>query len=78
MAGDIRIYLNERGLSLPAGATARDALRAAAMELLPEADAGTALITDGRGLPVPLGTVLEAGTILRAARSSRRAADADV
>lgn len=77
MVEGIRIYLNERGVLLPHGATARDALRHAAPDVLPAAEAGTALVTDGRGLPVSLDTVLEAGTILRAAHSSRRAVDAD-
>jgi hypothetical protein len=77
MADDIRIYLNERGVLLPPGATARDALRLGASDLLPAAEAGTAVVTDGRGLPVSLDTALQAGAILRAARSSRRTADAD-
>lgn len=77
MADDIRIYLNERGLLLPAGATVRDALQAALPDLVADADAGAALLTDGRGLPVALETPLSAGTILRAARSSRRAPDSD-
>ena len=77
MADDIRIYLNARGVLLPHGATARDALRLDAPDVLPAAEAGTAVVTDGRGLPVSLDTVLEAGTILRAAHSSRRALDAD-
>ena len=77
MADDIRIYVNERGVLLPPGATARDALRIAVPDLLPAAEAGSAVVTDGRGLPIPLDTPLEAGAILRAARSSRRAAEAD-
>jgi hypothetical protein len=77
MADDIRIYLNERGLLLPAGATVRDALSAALPDLVPDADAGAALVTDGRGLPLALATPLSAGAILRAARSSRRAPETD-
>ena len=77
MDAEIRIYLNERGLLLAPGATARDALRHGAPELLAAAEAGMALVTDGRGLPVSMETPLEAGAILRAARSSRRTADAD-
>ena len=77
MADGIRIYLNQRGVLLPSGATARDALRFAAPEVLPAAEAGTAVVTDGRGLPISLDTALEAGAILRAAHSSRRSVDAD-
>ena len=76
MDAEIRIYLNGRGLLLAPGATARDALLHGAPDLL-SAAAGTALVTDGRGLPVSMETPLEAGAILRAARSSRRTADAD-
>ena len=83
MPADLRIYLNERGYTLPAGASVRDALRAAAPELLPDAERGAAAVTDARGLPVALDDRLESGAILRAARSSRRgtpsgAADAGV
>lgn len=77
MTDDIRVYVNELGVLLPPGATVRDALRTAMPDLLPAAEAGTAVVTDGRGLPIPLDLSLEAGAILRAARSSRRAAEAD-
>lgn len=77
MTDDIRIYLNERAVLLPHGATVRDALRLGVPAVLPAAEAGTAVVTDGRGLPVSLDTALEAGAILRAAHSSRRTVDAD-
>ncbi|MDZ4864846.1 MAG: hypothetical protein SGJ01_15565 [Gemmatimonadota bacterium] len=77
MTDDIRIYLNERGVLLPPGTTARDALRLGAPDVLPAAEAGTAVVTDGRGLPVSLDTALQAGAILRAVHSSRRIVDAD-
>jgi hypothetical protein len=72
MPADLRVYVNERGCTLPSGASVRDALALALPELLPAADAGEALITDGRGLAVPLDQPLSGGMILRAARSSRR------
>jgi hypothetical protein len=72
MSGEIRVFLNERGHLLPAGAVVRDALRAILPDLLPACDAGQAFVTDGRGIPVSLDTPLQAGAILRAARSSRR------
>jgi hypothetical protein len=72
MAGDIRVYLNDRGISLPAGASVRDAIRAALPDLLGECEAGRANLTDARGLPVSLDDPLAAGSILRASRSSRR------
>lgn len=72
MPADIRIFLNERGYTLPAGATARDAVAAGAPELVAGLSAGQ--VTDARGLPVELDVPLVAGSILRAARSARREA----
>jgi hypothetical protein len=72
MPAELRVFLNERGYSLPTGATVRDAIRLALPELLPECETGTALVTDARGLPVDLAQRLSAGAILRAHRSSRR------
>jgi len=74
MLGEIRVFMNERGHTLPAGALVRDALGAIAPDLLPACEAGEAFVTDGRGLSVSLETVLENGAILRAARSGRRSA----
>jgi hypothetical protein len=73
MAGDIRVYVNDRGVSLPAGALVRDAIRLAVPDLLADCEAKRANLTDARGLPVSLDDPLAAGSILRAARSSRRA-----
>ncbi len=73
MPAEIRVYLNDRGLSLSPGATVRDAIRAGAPELLPDCEAGQANITDARALPVLLDDPLVTGAILRVARSSRRA-----
>jgi hypothetical protein len=72
MPADIRVYVNDRGLSLPAGASVRDAIRAALPELLPDCEAGRAALSDARGLPVALDHPLVGGAILRAARPSRR------
>ena len=73
MPNDIRVFINDRGHMLAAGSSVRDAIRHALPELLADAETGGANITDARGLSVPLDQPLVAGTILRAARSSRRA-----
>lgn len=79
MPAEIRVYVNEQGCTLPAGARVRDALAATVPELLPACATGDAVITDGRGLPVALDDPIGGGSILRALRSSRRgAAGADV
>jgi hypothetical protein len=78
MPDSIRVYVNGKGCSVPSGALVRDALAAAVPELLPACDAGEAVITDGRGLPVALDAPVAGGTVLRALRPSRRgAADSD-
>ncbi len=79
MPPDIRVYVNERGCTLSNPALVRDAIAWAEPELLSACQAGEALVTDGRGLPLPLDAPLSGGLILRVARSRRRAAtDPDV
>lgn len=70
MAAEIRIFVNEKAYTLPAGATARDAIAVVAPELVGGLSAGQ--VTDARGLPVELDAPLGVGAILRAARSARR------
>lgn len=72
MPEQIRVFVNDRGISLAPGALVRDAIRAGAPDLLPDCEAGNANITDARGLPVSLEQPLAAGSILRAHRSSPR------
>lgn len=72
MPDSIRVYLNDRGHTLPPGSSVRDAIAAAAPDLLPACDAGEAVITDGRGIALPLEETLGSGAIIRAARSGRR------
>lgn len=79
MPAEIRVYVNERGFTLVAGARVRDALAASVPDLLVACESGEARITDGRGIPVELDDPISGGAILRALRSGRRgAADADV
>ena len=73
MANEIRVFVNDRGHTLAAGTSVREAIRAVMPDLLPDAEAGNANITDARGLPVNLDDPMPAGAILRATRSSRRA-----
>jgi hypothetical protein len=69
---ELRVFVNDRGLTLPPGALVRDAILAASPELLPQLEEGVGYVTDGRGLPVSLGAPLASGAILRAAASARR------
>lgn len=72
MPVEIRVFLNDHGLALPAGSCVRDAVSAAAPDLLAPTESGEALVTDGRGLPLRLESPLESGAILRVFRSRRR------
>jgi hypothetical protein len=69
---ELRVFLNERGLTLPAGALVRDAIRAGSPDLLPLLARGEAFVTDGCGLPVALDAPLSGGAILRAAATARQ------
>jgi hypothetical protein len=77
MSTEIRVFVNQRGYTLASGATVRDAVAAAAPELVAPLESGDAQVTDARGLPVDLDMPLPAGSILRASRSSRRAASSE-
>jgi hypothetical protein len=61
----LRAYVNERGVSVPHGASALDVVRAydpaAADALL----AGTQRLTDSRGLPIDASTAAHGGAIYR-------------
>ena len=62
---EIRVYVNERGISLPRGATVLDAVRefdATEGAALAE---GKAKVTDSRGLALEAGAVINGGTIMR-------------
>jgi len=72
MPAAFTVFINERPFTVPEGALVRDGLRIAVPDLAGACQRGEALVTDGRGLPLPLDAALAAGTILRVARSSRR------
>lgn len=61
----VRVYVNERGVSVAAGATALDAVRALLPDQAARLDEGGARLTDSRGLPIDAGTVVHGGMILR-------------
>lgn len=73
----VRVFVNARGHDVPAGASALDALRVADDAEAGAVAAGTRLITDSRGLPVPGDTPVYAGAIYRTvANRDRSAGDA--
>lgn len=62
---EIRVYVNERGLSLPRGATVMDAVRTFSEDDGTALAAGRARVTDSRGLPLAAGDIINGGTIMR-------------
>ena len=68
----IRVFVNAVGTDVAVGSDVRDALRAADAALADRAAAGDALITDARGIEIPLDTRVAAGSILRGVVRARR------
>jgi hypothetical protein len=61
----LRVYVNERGVSVPHGSVAVDAVRALFPDLAADVDAGRQRLTDSRGLPVESTQALVGGSIYR-------------
>lgn len=62
---DIRVFVNERGISLPRGATVLEAVQHFSESDGAALAAGRAKVTDSRGLPLEHHTVISGGTIMR-------------
>lgn len=73
MTDTIRAYVNGRGVEVPVGASAIDAVRAWDIEAAGQVMAGDRALTDSRGLPLDPSTVLAGGSIIRIV-SGRRSA----
>ena len=76
----MRVFVNATSVDVAAGTDVRGAIRAHDPALEASAAAGTALVTDARGIELPLDGRLDAGSILRVVVRSRRLAqdtDAD-
>jgi len=61
----LRVFVNGKGYDAPAGGTALDAVALHASGDADSVRAGTLLVTDSRGLPVPVNTPLVAGAVFR-------------
>ena len=73
----ITVFVNDRPVSVPAGATASAAIGAHDPALAARVADGSGLATDARGIELPGDTILHAGAILRVVVRARRGADAD-
>lgn len=62
---DLRIFVNERGVTVPAGSTALDAVRALFPDDADGIVAGRLKLTDSRGLPIEATVLPASGAIFR-------------
>lgn len=74
-AAGLRVYVNAVGLTVPAGSTALDAVRAHDPAAADAVVAGQRVITDSRGLPIAATEPAHGGAIYRLA-SARALRDA--
>jgi hypothetical protein len=61
----LRVFVNGKGYDAAAGGTALDAVALHGAADAAAVSAGTLLVTDSRGLPIPATTPLFAGAVLR-------------
>ncbi len=73
----LRVYVNERGVSVPHGSVAVDAVRAFSEALAAEVSGGRQRLTDSRGLPVEASQPLVGGAIYRVVPVRERLESAD-
>lgn len=73
----MRVFVNAAPVDVAPGTDVRGAIHAHDPDLAAGAAAGDALVTDGRGIELPLGAPLAAGSILRVIVRARRTGDAD-
>jgi hypothetical protein len=71
----MRVYVNSKGLDLPEGSTALDAVRAWDAEAADALAAGDRVLADSRGLPTSPDTPLHGGAIFRVLPARRRRDD---
>lgn len=61
----LRVFIDARGVDVPPGATAIDAVRAYDPAIADAVRGGQKILTDSRGLPVDPSVALESGAIFR-------------
>jgi hypothetical protein len=74
MTDVIRAYVNGRGVDVPAGANAIDAVRAWDAATADQVLSGDRALTDSRGLPLEPTATLVGGSIVRIVSGRRRGA----
>ncbi len=61
----LRVFIDARGIDVPPGSTAIDAVHAFDPAVAAAVRSGQRILTDSRGLPVASETALESGAIFR-------------
>jgi hypothetical protein len=74
-ATTVRVFVNERGVDVPAGSTALDAVRALDPDEAARVAAGERAIVDSRGLPAAADAAAYAGAIYRTITARRTDAE---
>ncbi len=72
---ELRVFVNGRGQTVPLGATALDAVRAADPAEADAIAAGARMITDSRGLPLAPDAAAHGGAIYRTVRAKPAASE---
>jgi hypothetical protein len=72
MSEGLRVFVNERAITVGLGTTVRDAVAECDAALADALPSGVAYVTDGVGRPIDPESLVEAGAILRVVRSARR------
>jgi len=77
MSDVIRAYVNGRGVDVPTGASAIDAVRAWDASAADQVVTGERALTDSRGLPLEPTAILTGGSIVRLVSGRRRGPTAE-
>jgi hypothetical protein len=77
MTGDVRVFVNERPVSVPPGAKVQDAVAAFDESLADQITSGAAYVTDGVGRRAQPDSAIEPGAIIRVVVSARRPGDSE-
>jgi hypothetical protein len=72
---DVRVFVNERGVSVPIGSSALDAVRALFPDDADGLASGRLRLTDSRGLPISADSVVAGGAIFRVVTARERLPD---
>jgi hypothetical protein len=72
MSGTVRVFVNATPVEVAAGTDVRGAIRAHDPALEASAGTGAALVTDARGIELPLDAPIAVGAILRVVVRARR------